>query len=142
LDLPPEETREYKAGSIFRESGYRDRITQLFGDSRSFDFTAWYGTVDLVLIDANHTYPFVKTDSENALRLVRPGGLVLWDDYVWLPEYPGCIGVAEYLHELSRSKQCFQIEGTRFAAHMAADLSDLSKGNTAALGRRSPSSAT
>lgn len=118
LDLPPDEASGYSAGSAFARTSYASRITQLYGDSTAFDFSSWYGKIDLVFIDANHTYPFVKADSDTAFKLLAPGGVVMWDDYVWMPEYPECAGVAAYLHELSVRKTCYQLRDTRLAVHV------------------------
>jgi predicted O-methyltransferase YrrM len=118
LDLPITDTLGYTAGAVFAATPYARKITQLYGDSRQFDFSPWYGTIDLVFIDANHTYPFVKADTEAAFRLLAPGGVVVWDDYIWLPEYPECAGVSAYLHELSARKACFQLPGMRLAVHL------------------------
>lgn len=94
LDLPPggaatatdeAESRhvaEGGIGSAFARTPEAARITQLYGDSRTFDFTPWLGSVDLVIVDAGHTYPFVKADTETALRLIRDGGAIVWDDYI------------------------------------------------------------
>ena len=42
-----------------------------------------------MLVDAGHEYEFVKADTETALRLIRPGGTILWDDYD--PGWPGVV---------------------------------------------------
>jgi predicted O-methyltransferase YrrM len=73
--------------------------------------------MDLVLIDANHTYPFVRQDTESAFRLVRRGGAIIWDDYIWSPEHPECEGVTRCLNELACSRPIFQIRGTRLAIY-------------------------
>jgi predicted O-methyltransferase YrrM len=98
IDLPAhqlEHLSEKDRGGLTPESiGYRfrdqpeaTRITQLRGDSRTFDFSAWYGSADIVLVDADHDYEAVKADTATALRLVAPGGLVVWDDYT--DSWPG-----------------------------------------------------
>lgn len=38
-------------------------------------------SADLVFIDANHTYPFVKQDIEAWLEIVKPGGVIGGHDY-------------------------------------------------------------
>lgn len=126
LDIDPE-TRErlygpahsaavsYQSGSAFLGTPEAARVKQVFGDSRTFDYGPYVGLMDLVFVDANHTYPFVKNDSEWALRLLRPGGLVVWDDYAYTLEHPECSGVAQYVNELSRRMPCYRIEGTRLA---------------------------
>jgi hypothetical protein len=60
------------------------RITQLYGDSSTFDFSAHQGRAALVFVDGSHAYDYVVADSDTARSLAAPGGLVLWHDYgVW-----------------------------------------------------------
>jgi len=90
LDLPPEDAdgankmalaKVNGAGSRFRDAPEGDRITQLYGDSRHFDFSPYFGTMDLVVVDGSHEADCVGADTESALRLVTDEGLVVWDDY-------------------------------------------------------------
>ena len=69
-----------EVGQLYRESPHADRITQHLGDSAKFDFSPFFGRMDLVLVDGSHTYEYVGIDSQTALRLVRPGGVIVWDD--------------------------------------------------------------
>ncbi|MBI3880765.1 MAG: class I SAM-dependent methyltransferase [Verrucomicrobia bacterium] len=61
------------------------RITQLYGDSASFDFSPWHGRMDFVFVDGAHSHDFVMNDSRVALKLLRSGGgVIVWHDYgVW-----------------------------------------------------------
>jgi hypothetical protein len=60
------------------------RITQAYGDSATFDWSAHIGRAGLVFVDGSHAYDYVVADSATARALVAPGGLVLWHDYgVW-----------------------------------------------------------
>lgn len=43
---------------------------------------------DLVYIDGEHTREGTLRDSVLAWPLLRPGGILLWDDYLWEPKYP------------------------------------------------------
>lgn len=105
LDLPPEAPKPVwdatldvypgRAGARFLDSPYAARITQLWGDSRTFDYRPYHGQCDVVFVDACHHYEFVKQDSANALRLVSPTGLVIWHDYA--PEAPGVVQALEEL---------------------------------------------
>lgn len=94
LDLPPDaEVLTNEAGSAqhlegmgswgarFQGHAEAERITQLFGDSRTYDFTPHYGKIDLVVVDGGHSAECVTPDSENALRMMSPHGTVVWDDY-------------------------------------------------------------
>ncbi len=59
----------------------RAQIIQHRADTRKFDFSPWQASVDVVLVDAGHDYEAGLRDSLTALQLVRPGGLVFWDDF-------------------------------------------------------------
>ena len=60
------------------------RITQLAGDSATFDWSAHLRKAGLVFVDGSHAYHYTRLDSETAFRLVAEGGVVLWHDYgVW-----------------------------------------------------------
>jgi hypothetical protein len=99
LDLPPQEAALYplapgerryvdkpQPGARFRacdpvwQEAAR-RITQLLGDSATFDWTPYEGRAGLVFVDGSHAYDYVRKDSATALRLVAKGGLVFWHDY-------------------------------------------------------------
>jgi predicted O-methyltransferase YrrM len=81
--------KESGIGVRFHGTPEADRITQLFGDSREFDFAPWNGAIDLVLVDGGHDYDVVRSDTITANRLVAPGGLIIWDDYS--PAWPGVV---------------------------------------------------
>ena len=103
LDLPPEETPslpfftdDLKTIRIGRERGIGNlckdmpNVMQLYGDSRTFDFSPYYGKMDAVLIDGCHFYGYVEKDTENARKMIRNGGVIFWHDFdlihpfVWL----------------------------------------------------------
>jgi hypothetical protein len=37
--------------------------------------------MDLIFIDGSHAYSYVISDSEKALKMIAPNGLILWHDY-------------------------------------------------------------
>jgi predicted O-methyltransferase YrrM len=111
LDLKP----GVSIGRSYRGTAAEKRIRPVYGDSRTFDFSPYYGTCDLVFIDANHTYEFAKSDTEQAFRLLSRGGIIIWDDYVWTERHPECAGVAKRLNELARHRPCYRIAETRLA---------------------------
>jgi len=70
------------------------RIEQLFGNSLEFDFSPYERSIDFVFVDAAHDYPHGFADSRTALRLVSPGGVVLWHDFN--ERFPGLVlGIIE-----------------------------------------------
>lgn len=97
LDLPPQDVertaltiahgdesfiQKSESGARFKGSVYADRITQLWGDSATFDYAEYEGKMDLVFVDGSHSYEYVKKDTETALKLLKPeGGIIFWHDY-------------------------------------------------------------
>ena len=64
LDLPPERMNESGCfpeangaliGEAFRDAPCRTKITQLYGDSRTFDFRPFARTMDFIFIDGDHS---------------------------------------------------------------------------------------
>jgi len=131
LDLPPEsaapegatdlhliELARSKLGQAFRGNNWQSRITQLLGDSSTFDFSPYDNSIDIVTVDGSHSFPFVRSDSFNAFRMVRPGGIVLWHDYESMrSEY----GVTRFVDRLRKThgfpvyRLCRDPADTRFA---------------------------
>lgn len=114
LDLEPSET----IGSAYRNTEYSSKIRQLYGNSVTFDYAPFLGKVDLVFIDGDHTYDGVNSDTEKAFELLRPGGVIVWDDYRWLECHVECVGVTLFLNEFQRKRSIFNITGTRFAIYV------------------------
>ncbi|HLZ24491.1 MAG TPA: class I SAM-dependent methyltransferase [Ktedonobacterales bacterium] len=67
-------------GHEFRDTPEARFITQLSSNTETFDFRPYQGCMDLAFVDAAHDYPHVRQDSRNALKLVKPGGWVVWHD--------------------------------------------------------------
>jgi predicted O-methyltransferase YrrM len=126
LDLPPQATPQFalapgerafvdkpRSGRCFAEprpewAADAQRISQLYGDSSTFDFSPHHGRAGLVFVDGSHAYEYVIADSETAWKLVAPGGIVLWHDYgVW-------DGVTRALEEIDEKARLGlrQIRGT------------------------------
>ena len=100
-------------GEAYRGSEHADHITQHLGDSATFDYAPFAGRIDLVFVDGAHTYEYARSDSRNALSLLTPGGVVVWDDCNYRNP-----GVSRALHELYRSgTDVYRVHGTRFAVH-------------------------
>jgi predicted O-methyltransferase YrrM len=128
LDLPPEVLRQAasfrrmpidRPGEAFQGLPVAAKITQLLGDSRTFDYRPYYGTMDFIFIDANHTYEGVASDTAHAFRMLRPGGTIIWDDY-----HPAWPGVMRCVEELAASElEIAHVAGTRFA-HFRGEIGD------------------
>lgn len=81
----------------FSNTEVEPKIRTLHGDSAAFDFGPWHGKVDLFFIDGAHSYDYVRSDTENALRCLRPGGAIAWHDF----GRRGVNGVSLYLRALA-----------------------------------------
>ena len=68
-------------GAAFRSQPEAPAITQILADSRTFDAGPYEGSIDFVLVDGSHDYECVRADTENAFRMLAPGGVIVWDDY-------------------------------------------------------------
>jgi methyltransferase family protein len=116
LDLPPQIAPKFdlapgerayvekpRSGRRFLEAppawaGAAGRITQLLGDSATFDWSAHVGRAGLVFVDGSHAHDYVMADSDTAFRLVAKKGMVIWHDYgVWE-------GVTRALEEIEASR--------------------------------------
>jgi predicted O-methyltransferase YrrM len=108
--------RESAFEGVFFYSGtdVESRIVQLYGDSKAFDETPYLRRFDLIFVDGSHAYSYVCSDSEKALRMCRPGGLILWHDYAGSRH---CRGVYRALNELARRIPLVQVSGTTLVAH-------------------------
>ncbi len=79
-------------------------------DTRSFDYSFLAGTCDFVFVDGGHMRDVVESDSRNALELVRPGGVIVWDDY-----QAAQMGVVQALSALADEHPVVSIAWTRLA---------------------------
>jgi predicted O-methyltransferase YrrM len=84
----------------------RDNVTHLFGNTLNYDFSALGKKFDLIFIDGNHKYEFVKNDTEKVFsHLVHKDSIVVWHDYAANPEKTRYDVLAGILDGLSKEKQ-------------------------------------
>ena len=100
------------SGARFIGTHAARKITQLYGDSATFDFSPY--RAELVFVDASHAYEYVLNDSARALAMLGDSpGVIVWHDY---GEWPG---VTRALDELARSDSRFAalrwVRGTSLA---------------------------
>ena len=69
-------------GWRYRAAGYGQRVRQILVDSTKWDSSPFAdGFFDSILIDGGHATDVVISDTRKSLRLLRPGGLLLWHDF-------------------------------------------------------------
>jgi predicted O-methyltransferase YrrM len=122
LDYPPDEFDRvnhlagFSGGDIgraFRGMPEASRITQLSGDSGTFDFSPYAASMDVVFVDATHNYALGLRDSATALKLARPGGWVIWHDY-WT-QWPGLVRAIREVATERDGLALFRVAGMRLA---------------------------
>jgi hypothetical protein len=90
------------------------RITKLTGDSRTFDFSPYSASIDLVFIDGGHDRDTVERDTQNAFAMTSKNGVIAWHDYNE-PRHPD---VTEFLD--SRPEDIYHVEDTRLCFWFAS----------------------
>ena len=95
-------------GSYFMNHKIANKITQIYSDSATYDYSSLYKKVDLIFIDAAHDYENKKTDTENALKMLADNGVILWDNYddILNPD------VTKYLGEIAEVYPLYHLRGT------------------------------
>ncbi len=110
--------REESAFASFVYSGTaaEAKITQLYGDSKTFDETPYHGKCDLIFIDGSHAYSYIESDTQKALKMIAPGGIILWHDYRGSRRAPD---VFRYLNMLATQLPLANIVGTSLVVYRA-----------------------
>lgn len=138
LTLSPQERPEYRRASgdsegaahaaleesafqrfLYSGSDVESRISQLYGDSKSFDHAPYRQSCDLIFIDGSHAYSYVKSDTEKAFEMLKPGGIILWHDYRG-PQHAATADVYRYLNELAMNKPLLRMKETSLVVYRDA----------------------
>jgi len=125
LDLPPDfikgisktklntnrlnVTEREKVGIQYKNTTYEKKITQVYGDSAEINWNTLEGPFDLIFIDGCHTYSYVKSDTNNALKQLKPKGVIVWHDYGMIED------VSKVVDETAAKIKTRAVRGSRFA---------------------------
>jgi len=104
-----------QVGIQYRGTSYASRIRQVLCDSARADFEKLDPPFDLIFIDGCHFRDYVRRDTENALKNLRDGGVLIWHDYGDLKE------VSQVVDESTRTMKAYVIRGTRLAVAYSGD---------------------
>jgi predicted O-methyltransferase YrrM len=99
---------------LYSDSTVEHKVVQLYGDSKELDITPYLDACDLIFVDGSHAYSYVANDSDKALRMVKPGGIIIWHDYRG-PTRVG--GVYRRLNELATHLPLVHLFGTSLVAY-------------------------
>ncbi len=100
-------------GHFYQGTDAAQRVVQLHGDSRTFDYGPYAGRMDFVFVDGGHTYDLVANDTQRALTLIRPGGVIVWHDFA-----PKGRDVARLGREFARDRPLFWISDTSLLVYV------------------------
>ncbi len=102
-------TNTTKVGFQFKNTKHSKKIKQIFGDSAEIDWCQLSVPFDLVFLDGCHYYAYVKKDTQNAVRYLKSGGILIWHDYGMIKH------VTKVVEETAKKMKVKAIQGTRFA---------------------------
>ena len=102
-------TDRNRIGIQFQGTQYEGQIRQVLGDSAAVDWHELNPPFDLIFIDGCHYRDYVKADTENALRNLRPGGVIVWHDYGDIKD------VSSVVDEMAHKISVQIVRGTRLA---------------------------
>jgi len=98
-----------KIGIQFKKTKYSKKIKQIFSDSAKIDWNEIQTPLDIVIIDGCHDYVYVKGDTQNALKYLKSGGILIWHDYGMMKD------VSQVVDETAKRLEVKAIRGTRLA---------------------------
>ncbi len=90
LDIDPSLVKDKTEADLigFFSKGNK-KISQLYGNSLSFDYAGLNKKFDVVFIDGDHHYESVKSDTKNVFKhLSKPDTIIIWHDYGYDPVTP------------------------------------------------------
>jgi hypothetical protein len=94
-----------------------NKINQIYSDTKNFDESKLSQQLDFIFIDGAKTYSYIKNDTEKALRMIKPGGVVIWHHYD--KAHPD---VVRFLNELSKDYKLQRVKGTALTMYRAVDI--------------------
>lgn len=72
----------------------------------------WFETkpekLDWIYVDGDHSYHGCLNDLENALKVVKPGGMIMGDDYLWPDAEYGKLGVTDAVDRFCKRYMLFK----------------------------------
>lgn len=88
-------------------------IKFLKGNTFEFDFGKYANKMDVVFIDACHAFEAAKNDTLHAIGIMRPGGIIVWHDYLRPPKTSEKTQVREAVASVGLN--AYRIKRTRLA---------------------------
>ena len=109
------EGKRQEVGYYYKRSPFRDKVTQLSANSAMFDETPYADSMDMVFVDADHSYKSVVSDTKKAFRMIAKG--VSGKAIVWHDLRPHS-AVERAILELCDRKKTFHIKDTALGIYL------------------------
>ncbi len=91
----------------------RSKVEQIFADSLAYEMPA-EPKHDFILVDACHQLEYVRKDTQNALRGLAPGGVLMWHDFY--PDVSSWTDVFRFVSGFAKTHpRVIHITGTHIA---------------------------
>jgi len=94
------------------------RIAKLNGDSETYDFLPYSGTMDLVHIDASRRFRSVRADTDAAFGMLSELGSIIWYGYSHQPALYGFLNALAPILD----RPIYHLAGTRLAVYSRWDI--------------------
>lgn len=106
LNLDPEKSFNGMYRDIFGFfSKNNPKVNHVYGDSRTFDYAGLNKKFDVVFIDADHHYEFIKNDTLKVWQnLVHENSIIIWHDLGLNPSVPRYETIAALLDAIPSEK--------------------------------------
>lgn len=88
---------------LFNNHPLEKKINQIWCDTAQLDIESLKDSMDLMFIDASHSYENCYNDSLTAFKLIKYNGIVIWHDYNGWP------GVTEALNKVYSENNFFNM---------------------------------
>ena len=150
LDLPPDEIELHEENKlnladadqndqhlrqVFKNKGafyikrasadIQSKIKVIHQNSHDFEPSAngLCAKQDIVFVDGGHDYSTIKNDTEKALRMLKPNGVIIWHDYLSKIHTE----VELYLRDFSIDKEVIAIGSTMLCFYPQGDFAGIFK---------------
>lgn len=110
---------KYKDMFGFFSNGLKN-VKHVYGDSTQFDYAGLNKKFDVIFIDADHHYSFIKNDTEKVFKhLAKENSIVIWHDYGINPAVPRYETIAAILDAIpaEKHKNLYHVSNTLSAIY-------------------------
>lgn len=95
---------EYIVGDVYKRNNATN-VTQLIGDSLTYDFSELYNKFDLIWLDAGHSYEACKKDFETSMQIIKQDTTAI----IAIDDYPAWGGVKQAVEEIAETKHLYHL---------------------------------